>query len=84
MFAIQARIQELFETNEGSLSLPWITRDAQLKKIDETLFGFSVKLSRAMTESKISPGSGYAPGWTVKGLTDLAYGVFAAPSFGKI
>lgn len=73
--------------------------DAQLKKILETLFGFGSNSSRAKMLSKIKPGSGSAPGWMVIAnavrhatyifttnlrRTERAYGVFAAPSFGKI
>ena len=58
--------------------------EAQLKKMDETWFGLGINSFLARMESKINPGSGSEPGWIVTGLTDLAYGVFAAPSFGKI
>lgn len=36
--------------------------EAQLKKMDETLFGFGMKSSLARMESKIKPGSGCEPG----------------------
>lgn len=60
-----------------------MTREAQSKKILDTLFGWGVNFCRAKRLSNINPGSGRAPGCWVDGIVDRAYGVFAAPSFGR-
>jgi hypothetical protein len=44
---------------------PWMTKEAQLKKMLETPLGWGLNSFRAKTLSKINPGSGSAPGWMV-------------------